>query len=110
MNVASLENCKTLFELSGWDFKAAKRYVVGGDGQGDTISVPAYDLGYLLQKMRTDAIGVITIDVGPLNVNASVSVYDIDETKSYISVDDQLTPENALCLLAIELFKQGILQ
>ena len=87
MNTASLELCKELFELSGWDGTAYEHELLNGKHYTRTLPVkemthfdqntyiPAYDLGYLLRKLPP-------------------------------SIQRADTPEDAASKLAIELFKQ----
>lgn len=58
MTVASLENCKRLYELSGWsgtglDYQSydGKDFELKEYDANPPVSVPAYDLGYLLRKL-----------------------------------------------------------
>lgn len=128
-NVASLENSKRLYELSGWDGTRFVRCVWSGgtvqllymdseDHRDMSRSVaqeyiPAYDCGYLLRKL-------------PHNDEYSFPEIHLDETKEkqiwFAGYEDTGreeygyklsafadTPEDTLCLLAIKLFEQGIL-
>lgn len=102
MNVASLDLCKELYELSRWDSDGldtpydvsptgdVSRSDMGGD---DYEIIPAYDLGYLQRKL------------------AHTHPYPKEITDSRI-VEIWLAeyPEDAACKLAIELFKQGVLK
>lgn len=97
MNVANVENCEELFELSGWGTDL-ERYVME--------NVPAYDLGMLLRKLPPYYViyrGIEKCHVGIIAGRNFVSNRGIEE----IEAD---TPEDAACLLAIELIKQGIIQ
>lgn len=119
MNVASLELCKELYELSGktWKDTIARWYVDGGNfvttDKLNGLWLPAYDSGYLLRKLPTDT-----------NHRWYIQKWGDDKTKSSYaatyqeltssSLDEQLifeadTPEDAAVKLAIELFKQGVL-
>lgn len=125
MNVASLELCKKLFELSGWNGadkmweQWTSRYNEGGlappqvanegdadrDFQNGLLAwqpIPAYDLGYLLRKLPT------AIDLTHYSFSPWAAGYfgELVEDKLTSTGD---TPEDAACKLAIELFKQGIL-
>jgi len=110
---ASLELSRTLFELSGWDktywYYDGKKVVIRAGFIDNFIQAPAYDLGYLIRKLPPDTA---IINQGRL----------FKDSKPYLAVrrtytSDPLThigceadtPENALCKLAIELYKQGIL-
>jgi hypothetical protein len=98
MNVASLELCKALYELSGW---------AGDDSFGDMDSgksaTPAYDLGYLLRKLPQGTHIVKNTGDKP---DYSCWSY-LHENVDTVRAD---TPEDAACMLAIELFKQGVLK
>lgn len=128
--VASLPNCKELYELSGWDdTKDTYKRLAGlhdlkwkdwffadyNNGKWDDVgeqSVPAYSLGYLLRKLP--------IGHPENNVFAELSVhrYLKDKWSAIWQTEDMETevmqiadtPEDALCKLAIELFKQGVLK
>lgn len=103
-NVASLENCKRLYELSGWygdlyyteyDVKPFKATTLVG--KGDCI-MTAYDAGYLLRKLPDAAV--------------SRNFGDGELWTAWTLAGKQVwasTPEDALALLAIQLFEQGVL-
>lgn len=127
-DVASLELCKELYELSGWNdtFWTYARYpkTKGGentsivknkkfDKGSKTIYVPAYTLGYLLDKL--------------VEVKTGLTIYHVHSTMSWeafyagkffeYGVETQhwetqggMNPADAACKLAIELFKQGVLK
>jgi hypothetical protein len=117
MDVASLELCKELYELSGWGktehvYAIPKEESVEGMtpwlrvGVGDSYAWrehPAYDLGYLLRKLPPGA--QIAKVSGQWNANGPYSAW-VDENDYY----DADTPEDATCTLAIELFKQDVLK
>lgn len=93
MNVASLELCKELYELSGWKTETMS--------MGLHQNAPAYDLGYLLRKLPSDC---------PLASDGETwSIAYIDEDGANREYSNAMTPEDATCLLAIELFKSGVL-
>lgn len=106
MNVASLENCKTLCELSGWADTEFTYYANAGQHSGTMMhrsqvfdkdeNLPAYDLGYLIRKLPDATI----IRYGS---SKYLAVYGAG------TLQQEDTPENALCQLAIELFKSGTL-
>jgi len=115
-NVASLELCKELYELSGWD-ETEKWH----DGYCDEPAwfyidnitptnkdTPAYDLGYLLRKIGDRHIRLERpYDSGqPVN-RWGATYYDGTIDGYLIEADD--TPEDAVCRLAIELIKQGVI-
>ncbi len=109
MNVASLELCKELFEISGWDGthftywnnKASadidKTTLTWGLSNYKDGCWPAYDLGYLLRKLPPRCKVGHSIEHGQYYALG----FNIDCRNS--------SPEDALCTLAIELFKQNIL-
>lgn len=105
--VASLDLCKELYELSGWE---DTHFYYGGHptavytSSSNLAEYPAYSLGYLLRKLPScpmlkklpkDVVGDWVIGVG------------IDG-RYFEKLGD--TPENVCAELAIELFKQGILK
>lgn len=117
MTTASLELSKELFKLSGWedtDFQYAGwngkewRLEYGKPEMIDLLAdfrfkkqsnYPAYDLGYLLQKLpRYSCIEIDDV--------ISATHTNIDH-KDFTEIAD--TPENATVKLCIELFKQGIM-
>ena len=128
MNVADIELCRELYELSGWedtecwwiekrngDIKAytgAERsdYTYTGDND---LELPAYDLGYLLRKLpvKNNSLNfelVPRID-GSWYIGYTVSKNPtVEEANKYIHAEAD-TPEDATAKLAIELFNQGIL-
>ena len=110
MNVASLELCKELYELSGWNdtdlahaeeaervFLAAYNY--GEFGYEAIRLAPAYDLGYLLRKLPEQ----VTLSCFRSSWRCEVLIPNDIAT---VSAD---TPEDAAAKLAIELWKQGVL-
>lgn len=128
MNVASLDACKELHELSGWnphewvydtsyvdnwlrdisDFAHTTREWLGVN------TIPAYDLGYLLRRLPKwidDEDGDDDRSYPFIMEHKRAGYYD-EQTSGYVddlncSAD---TPEDAAAKLAIELFKQGILK
>lgn len=117
MNVASLDLCKELYELSKWadtymmwgnDDESNDRVLKNDLYMGVDYLAPAYDLGYLLRKLpyKLDNNKFLQVSMG--SVSAVARYGAVGQAKlSLIKRAD--TPENALCKLAIELFKQGVL-
>lgn len=127
MKVASLDLCKELYELSGWNdtsfnyINSALEYGVDTAFKDYSIDKhyvgfsPAYDLGYLLRKLVEVGAGVRYVLPEPYDSIDKVmkewhgkfiaSTPD-SKFKDYPYAD---TPENALCKLAIELLEQEIL-
>jgi hypothetical protein len=126
VTVASLELCRELHDLSGWDntdyyharewdkaIKYPERQVIADwtvirkyeyAGLGTKLElVCAYDLGYLLRKLpHMDSLN----DHWQM-WHAVTGEWGIDwEGDEYIAD----TPENAATKLCIELFKQGVLK
>lgn len=127
MNVASLELCKELYELSGWELPIQFCETCYGQGvlydtnpaNPDGEPLPAqcreceggtykgYDLGYLLRKLPR-YIDKTRLTIQPTNEKQWCASYDYE---TGLSTRDCFadSPEDALALLAIELFNQGIL-
>lgn len=119
MNVASLKNCKALFELSEWDQTSYRWFNEDGvitahpiNPQSFAIPLgPAYDSGYLLRKLGSNiaSLSIKTEQRG--NVGDGFMPHLVYGTWNGNAIfTDADTPEDALAKLAIELFKQGILQ
>lgn len=122
MDYASLERCKELYELSGWKTgtwhqtsgSLATIVNYGGDvpnearWSGDDFC-PAYSLGYLIRKAGSG--GGIIADSKTYTARRP-SQFGAPENKDPLhgrigwTAD---TPENAMCIMLIELFKVGIL-
>lgn len=126
-NTASLENCKRLYELSGWDdtrdyyhslishdtkrWSEYKLQDYKPDNDFGMRVVPAYDAGYLLRKLPTNSAEAennaqfrMTVEYTPRGWKA---FYHFGKPMMHEYAD---TPEDALCLLAIKLFEEGILK
>lgn len=121
MNVASLERCKELYELSGWldtrdqlvkySLKDMPILLPMPKGEIDVAvlagavewTLPAYDLGYLLRKLPAESN---VMNIGDKWFRATHYLGGSGFKHIYKTAD---TPEDAACKLAIELFKQGIL-
>lgn len=118
MQVASKELSEELYGLSGWledhwfytnrfnypveyDLRVANALqgCVFEPKKGD---IPAYDAGFLLRKLPS------TTRLSKYAQNSFRTEHDRGD-QGYFDVADD-TPEDALCKLAIELFKAGILQ
>lgn len=119
-NVASLNLCKELYELSGWNKPtdgSLPRFYYAGNGEvygaeswnHEDFDCPAYDLGYLLRKLPlTDDIGSY-IELYKLSVNGSVRYVVFTRPNATPFNSEADTPEDATAKLAIELFKQNVL-
>lgn len=111
MMVASIELCRELYELSGWDdphFAYEDFETLMTDWVDTDDVVPAYDLGYLLRKLPWNVVLENTIDGSHWEIQ-----YCNGENTGYGSDGVMLTsttPEDAAAKLAIELFKAGVLK
>jgi hypothetical protein len=120
MNTASLENCKRLYELSGWEETAWQWLEDKDEGlvlasadhwkQNDKQICPAYDSGYLLRKLPLAV--VILKDVIHHNDEGKIWQTYRYKAKLLDGINDYWydTPEDALTLLSIKLFEEGILK
>lgn len=119
MNVASLELCKELYELSEWDESRDRYYpnkrpelqVGPFQGKLPSTAVPAYTLGYLLRKLpnyikETEQRIFMRSYRGNWGFGYAKLREENSHTNLYAEAD---TPENATAKLAIELHKQGVL-
>jgi hypothetical protein len=132
MNIASLELCKELYELSDYNFDGTdyRWYClpititkgsspeldysnwqvkhVSYRGKYSVIHYPAYDLGFLLRKLPETT----SITKQVLNGIGARHQYNAgwQATETRWSGFEADTPEDALCSLAIELFKQKVLK
>lgn len=127
MNTASLENCKKLYELSGWSIPQLtwtwRHHLPHGKSQlllmidkvaddfryrnqnpeiakrfaEENKFYPAYDLGYLLRKVQS-----LKPTLGCINGR----MWSISANYKRGTGD---TPEDACALLAIKLIEEGIL-
>lgn len=123
MNVASLDLCKELYELSGWqtennyhmnfDMPVVLMASVNPDGTYYEAGVcPAYDLGYLLRKLPAYFEGyqlIVAVGVGVGTANTWQAGFYLPSKKTGRHIQIDVSPEDAACKLAIELFKQKIL-
>lgn len=118
IHVACLDLCRELYELSKWEniYHRWSKNIYGKDVVIDTSAagstVPAYDLGYLLRKLPQNSwIGYT--DTSGHRGYALAYTFAWNEKGDYISKIAECradTPEDAACLLAIELFQRGILK
>lgn len=129
---ASLENCKRLFKLSGWE-DTDKWLIVNEFGESSPInskaihnkSYPAYTAGYLLRKLpdriQDDNGNYFALMGFPNGINPWFAYkggldgkdarWPIDRgIPFYKRVFQADTPEDALCLLSIRLIEEGVLK
>jgi hypothetical protein len=128
MNVCSLELAKELYKLSGWFSndcphwylagKPARYRLVDSNGKpyetenekGEVMwqNLTAYDLGYLIRKLP------YFLQLSELSGGYTPNGWRAEKRRSqeydYEAKADADTPEDAACLLAIKLWKQGILK
>lgn len=123
MNVASLELCKELYELSGWANNTkqldniwgtdaeGRSAVITGQAYGNSENkigipielVPAYDLSYLLRKLPDTVAKGVFWRQGRWNAEY------LEQKKVKIHWQHADNPEDAIAKLLIELFKQGVI-
>lgn len=131
MNTASLENCKKLYELSGWDntywwHKDGTKFnrgmkpmqiVVPRSHELSVEICPAYDSGFLLRKLPSmlededDKGSYYTLHLGKEGEKDYYANYwHFDNPLVGIDIlEPSSTPEDAACLLAIKLFEEAVL-
>ncbi len=101
MNVASLELCKELYELSEWnDPDAPSEY-----SDDHKFQYSRYTLGYLLRKLPKGC----SVYYIHNKDDFYTSEYKHDKAGFLTQGTGADTPEDAACKLAIELFKQKVL-
>lgn len=126
MQVASLELSKTLFELSGWGvLETDKAWSFHGSdyrlkdwpkGKLGVLKFPAYDAGYLLRKLPPRIVrGTNYWPQLERHINGKQyrACYHNGDSCLFLgepSVFLADTPEDCLAMLAIELFRQGVLK
>lgn len=133
MNVANKDLCADLYELSGWDeaekfwvptiqpgpvegepiirYELADSPVPGKpDGYGGHYwSRPAYGLSFLLRNLPAGIKGNY-LNIVCAGRSRWLAMYGRSTTATKTGQFGEAdTPEDALCMLAIELFKQGVL-
>lgn len=102
-NVASLNLCKELYELSRWSGSEL------GDYDIRVGIYPKYTLGYLLRKLPKH-VGDQWLRVAPITDVMWAAYYIVMGVKTAGQDEWADTPEDAACKLAIELIKQGVLK
>lgn len=113
MTVATPELCKQLFDLSGWSDTYFSTNIYNGRlvkrfPKHSTEHIPAYDLGFLLRKLPPKYY--VTRAEAPADNIWCIGHEEELPAESFSEVPIFAdTPEDAACMLAIELFKQGIL-
>lgn len=126
LNVASIELCKELYEVSGWyqtedvwaafsDHKDMKPVIVRSDhgelGHQLYVIAPAYDSGYLLRHLPGHYVQKHGNESYRAHWHGHAPTKQQRELgHDHISGDSSSSPENALCRLAIYLFRMEILE
>lgn len=125
MNTASLENCKKLYELSGWE-DVSYSWVRKGDSKSiihrshseyagvmadADFANPAYDLGYLLRELPAKIPSNEHSNNDWLILEKIVGAQDGDWVARYGTqyIYQSDTPEDCCALLAIKLIEEGII-
>lgn len=128
MNVASLELCKELYELSGWESEltwaangSGLEFIVRSDNGElghDIFRVAyAYPLGYLLRKLpafKAEQHGPAELSMYELSIKWNQNKLKwfagySSGTRWELHTAVYDTPEDAACLLTIKLFEEGVL-
>lgn len=135
MNVAAVNHCKKLYELSAWGEQIKKDRLdiwgIADDGNASVITqeslagwptklVPAYNLGFLLRKLPPNLSAVyqeelyLMLELDPFDkswvVQYTNEQYEVPQPPLGVTVSAMAkTPEDAACLLAIKLFEEGVL-
>jgi hypothetical protein len=123
MNVASLELCKELYELSGWQGTNVSWYEQNGKYRLKQYStktyegVPAYDLSYLLRKLPNTVMfaddevdGWLTLSTADNPKFWAAFYQNVDGEARQEFIGNGETPEDATASLAIALFESGVLK
>lgn len=118
-NTASEELSRELYALTDWDntnlFSDGSVWFTQDNLEAGDVDIndpddnltPMYELGYLLRKLPEAA----TVSKASKTYGAWIAgVTDIEHALENPTFQEADTPEDALCKLAIELFKQGILK
>lgn len=114
MYTANLENCKRLYEVSGWDEQELSHYSEQLTIQ-DYELTPKYDAGYLLRKLpeynspADDETFNLHLILTHADDYSRLYLAEYQSSDSIYMNEVSDTPEDALCLIAIKLFEEGIL-
>ncbi len=117
-SIAKFELCRELYELSGWvwtDFyykiledKPQVVDIVLGRSK-DGLHIPAYDAGYLIQWLpqKVDGARLVIAGMPMSDYWGCAYLYGLNISFDASQIADTL--DNALCGLAIVLWRQGVL-
>lgn len=124
-DVAGLSHCEELYKVTGWsqttcwwnifkDYDNGLPHILADTYRHQTTDkhVPAYDLGYLIRRLpdycvmgdESDEDRGFQLRLDPFG-GGWIAEYPFGDWPQAVS--DR--PEDAVCALAIELFKQGVL-
>ncbi len=106
-HVASLELCKELYELSGWEEPGANRFQIEVTTGGIIKTGCYYSLGYLLRKLPDITI---TNSVADGSEPWHAGQYGYYDGIGWIYDAYADTPEDAAAKLAIELIRKGVIK
>lgn len=120
MNVASLELCKELYELSGWGSTLDQLDDIWGvDSEGNTAVITSKEyangenkIGIPIEVFPAYGLSFTIRNLPPMRLEKSSEGYRTDyfrDKDSFVGVTEAETPEDALAKLAIKLFKENIL-
>lgn len=121
MNVANLELCKELYELSGWHTGEWYSGQTHANGMSGTPDVPKYELGYLLRKLpknfkTDDTRGSFQFFLMPFRewvagyAKPEYGEFYVGRPRHIFHNEQANTPEDSVAKLCISLFKQGVLK
>lgn len=123
MNTVSLDLCKELYELSGWNdsdkWYCLKNFTTDPEYEledspivADYIpdgNIPAYDLGFMLRKLPKKRVKLRNyLRANQTSWKCQFSIDDGGHT--YDIVEEARSPEDAACKLLCELIRQGVLK
>lgn len=113
MNVCSLELAKELYSVSDWT--TGYWYCANCEKVFDETIIsnhelkklcPAYDLGFMIRKLPGTILKHAVVD----DKDFYFAEYLIGNNPNFTHGTGGDTPEDCLAMLAIELFKQGVLE
>jgi hypothetical protein len=117
MNTASLELCRELYEITGWEADdwydhgnmaelCTLEDVEAGDNPKSEYT-PAYDLGYLIRKLDHKWFRLEHSFEINEPINRWSAWYLTDDVGGY--VEEGESPEDAVAMLCIQLIRKGVM-
>jgi len=118
LHIAKFELCRELYELSGWtwtdyyytifEYRPQDVVVLLGKAK-DGLHIPAYEIGYLIERLPQKVNGARLVLAGmPMSGRWGCAyLYGLNISFDASQIAD--TPQDAACSLAIVLWRQGIL-